>query len=239
MTLEQLLERLYAANRTDAAVAARRAARWGELEKQISGLGTRLENQLAAEFGDEIAAACQERAEAQAAVDAELVRTAGDRSPFPLGTILVEWAQKTVVIGFGNRTKPDGPWTKTKRRAIVQVFSPGDDIPANQSRSPAAGDIVARLLGKDGKPGKKPYRQATWRGGGCPFAFLYGSNRYQQERWLPEGASGGGGAGRVGGKDAAAAAAVRAAWAAQDAALAPARVAARSGSGGDKYVHNR
>jgi len=92
----------------------------------------------------------------------------------PEGTVLLEWRL--------------GPWGSanremglTGRSAVLQIFKKGDLFPSNvRYRRPRPGDVVLRLIKKDGRPGiaiETVYERHDW--------FCESGKNWS--RWLPQG----------------------------------------------------
>ena len=141
-------------------VESRWYTRKGELEDEVRA-------KLDAEFGVELAAAKAAEKEAEDNYDEENIRLREKESvkrlPYPLGTILVEWAYP--------RFRHD-ELEKTSNRAVLQIFKEGDIISSTVKWSrPDFGSLVLRCIKKDGTTGVSVEQ---WRNG-------------YERRWLPEG----------------------------------------------------
>jgi hypothetical protein len=76
--------------------------------------------------------------------------------PCPVGTRMVAW----------RKDRYAGVWREDEARGVLEIFKDGDEYPSNQRWDrPNTGDIVVRLLTKDGKPGKKAEKLVNWKRG--------------------------------------------------------------------------
>jgi hypothetical protein len=119
--------------------------------------------------------ACEDRQKAEAAIRAEADRirfTANESSiPYPEGTILYLWETRDK----WNKNAHNAPMflSPTGQKAVIQFFRNGDLVPDNTKwRRPLHGEVIIRVLNKDGKPGKRLERWDAVHNKDC---------------WLPEG----------------------------------------------------
>lgn len=108
---------------------------------------------LEKEFGAMIDAAAkiQREAEREMVLEAGRIRTleSESRLPYPEGTILKEW---TWHVGFSGTIHN---LRLTGEVGVIEIFKEGDEISANVRWSkPLVGNIVLRMLKKDGTKGK-------------------------------------------------------------------------------------
>lgn len=127
-------------------VKSRRAKRECELRREVDA-------KLNAEFGEEMSAAEKARCEANAALEAEDARVKEIESlaslPYPIGTKLVGWTPSRSL--FGGRPVS---FSKNGNTGVLEVFKMGDPISATNSwRKPKGGEVVVRMLKKDGSKG--------------------------------------------------------------------------------------
>jgi hypothetical protein len=116
--------------------------------------------------------ACEDRRKAGAAIRAEedRIRFAYHEPsiPYPEGTILYLWEAR-------DRWNKNPPMflSHTGQKAVIQFFRNGDPLPDNMKWSkPLHGEIIIRVLNKEGQPGKRLERWAAVHNKDC---------------WLPEG----------------------------------------------------
>lgn len=81
----------------------------------------------------------------------------GNTGWLPVGTVIVKWERPRYTYGRG-------PLKLTDQVGMVEVWSPDSVYPENKSRysRPHAGDIVVRLLKKDGTPSKNFESANEW-----------------------------------------------------------------------------
>ena len=125
-----------------------------------------LRKRVSEKYGEQEIKACKEYSEAARAVKEEMDRRrvlAGEAGvPHPVGTRMAQW--KRVLFGDG--------WRTSGVYGVLEVFKKGDDYPLNMRYSaPNPGDIIVRILTKDGKPGRKFERMGVFR----------------DSAWMPEG----------------------------------------------------
>jgi hypothetical protein len=126
---------------------------------------------LKAEFGAERNAAEAAKKVAEEAVKAEVDRIRSIESeaavPYPVGTKLIGWKRSR------NAWTSSRDWSKSGVVGVMEIFKAGDEVPANiRWNTPVAGQIVIRLLKKDGS---KAARVEIW------------NDSYMRNCWLPEG----------------------------------------------------
>ena len=124
----------------------------------------RIDVEMKAKFGERISAltfaANRAEAEYQQALVEEGLRTA----KYPPGTKLCGWKKDRSYYGS------TGKWIMAAT-GIVEVMTPTTEVPKTLKWSkPRIGELVVRVLTKDGKPGKVVQRLEGWR-----------------QTWLPEG----------------------------------------------------
>ena len=127
-----------------------------------------------AELGSEFAAARSAESKASMALkdaeDAERLAGASSKLPYPEGTIVCGWKGRP---GWSWSLNPD--MDRTGKRGVIEIYKEGDAYPSNRSRwnLPKTGDIVVRMLKKDGSKGIE--------------AENYIFTDYAKDYWLPEG----------------------------------------------------
>ena len=116
-----------------------------ELELQAE-----VDKKVREKFGETENKALIEFNEASKALKMEEEKIAVEKSlgkiPFPIGTKMVRWER----VRFG-----DG-WRTPCVFGTLEVFKKGDEYPRNMRwNAPNPGDVIVRILTKDGKPSKK------------------------------------------------------------------------------------
>ncbi len=137
----------------------------------LSEFTTALEARLEREYGEQIRQAREEENRISAAMLQEKEEAAlGKRYPYPLGSMLVEWAFPPRLYRAG--TPRDRKLTG--RKGVLEVITLESGHPANISswRMAKRGDLVVRILKKDGTKSLKYVR--------C-------RDRYDRDKWVPEG----------------------------------------------------
>jgi hypothetical protein len=127
-----------------------------------------VEKKVREKFGEAENKASAESAKAYAALKAEQERIRFAESeakiPYPVGTKMVFWERER----FGEG------WRAPCVYGVLEIFKQGDEYPENlRWNAPNVGDIIVRLMTKDGKLGKKTEK--------------YGQGRNRV--WIPEGQS--------------------------------------------------
>lgn len=115
----------------------------------VSAFRSQTEARVHAEWKERISALSESAKTAKKAMeDAEIADAMdGGRCKYAIGTVLLEWKRSS----YGFRTNP---LRLTGRRGVVEVITRDSAHPNNRNYSRAsAGDVVVRLLGKNGKPG--------------------------------------------------------------------------------------
>lgn len=134
--------------------------------KMESELEEEVRKKVKEKFGEAERKASKEHGEADCALKTELerIRVAESESkiPFPVGTKMVLWERERFSDG----------WRTPCVFGILEVFKKGDAYPVNlRWNAPTPGDIIVRILTKDGKPGIKTEKYSVWR----------------NKAWVPEG----------------------------------------------------
>ena len=171
MTIEELRndfnEKQKAQNKIDAAYYTRRSELEADARRAISV-------KLTEEFGTRVQDAKRLVDQAQAAVKAEQDRLAllDVETPFPVGTVMVEWVYPKYSYGKNESLRP------TTTRGVIEIIQPDSVHPAN-SRWPTAsvGSVVIRMLRSNGKPGKEYTRVIQH----------YQTRKWTMNNWYPEG----------------------------------------------------
>ena len=160
------LQRAYddAWDRRDDLESARARERRDALAEYTIALDARLKEK----YDEQIRAAREEEARVHAALMEEREKEALARQyPYPLGTVMVEWESQR----YSYR---DDPKLRrlTGRRGVLEVITSTSEHPGNRSYSLAGpGDLVIRILKKNGKPGRDDVSR-DWR---------------MRGNWVPEG----------------------------------------------------
>lgn len=133
----------------------------------IADATERIENELSAKYG-EVQSRLREAARAaRQAYEVAKLAEANASLPFPVGTKLIGWMRSHV------STYRRGPFGK-KSTGIVEVCDNNTEMPIGQRYGlPAIGDVIIRLLKKDGTPGKSVEK--------------YNGDGWRTHIWLPEG----------------------------------------------------
>ena len=137
-----------------------------DIYRMESFLKREVERKVREKFGEAEHKAGNEFAAAQQALRDELdkraVAEAEKKIPYPIGTKMVYWEKENFSDG----------WRAPCIYGVLEVFKKGDDYSSNlRWNAPNPGDIIIRVLTKDGKPGKK-------------FEKLFRGHRHE---WVPEG----------------------------------------------------
>ena len=116
----------------------------------------KIDSKLEAEYGDRLRELSDAHTKAQAAAEQYDVEQAIANAKYLIGTIMCKW----VVKSSWERV----PQWEIECRGIVEVFTRESPRPDNQRFSlPSIGDIIVRILKKDGKPGLRVERiNDTW-----------------------------------------------------------------------------
>ena len=141
--LEELQNVLHEANNLKMNVEARQREREQELM-------AKMREQLDYIFGQEwrIAVDAVNKASAEYTIERNKVneQKSLESLPYPVGTKLFEWETKQWTNEF----------RKTNRVAVLEIYKQGDALPVNTRWSrPEVGDMVLRILKKDGTVGSK------------------------------------------------------------------------------------
>jgi len=103
------------------------------------------------EFSDRFNAIDRELTPLQNAHREEMEKRAIEEKelPYPEGTVMVHW-ERPFTYGVNNH-----PYKKSGDKGVLQIFKPYDKFPSKPKRwgMPSVGDVVIRLLKKDGTPG--------------------------------------------------------------------------------------
>lgn len=132
-------------------------------DKLLDDFREKVDADLEAEYGARLAALRQAELDAERAVEDE--RIANAKPPHPVGTVMIGWSNKS------------GSWARESdwqpvAKGIIEIVTRETVHPANTEYSRASlGDVVVRLLKKDGTPSAKYQTLGGWR----------------SHRWLPEG----------------------------------------------------
>jgi hypothetical protein len=164
-TIESLEKALHDARKVRYEVEGRYEARKSELYREAC-------EKVNAELGGSLNLAKTAESNASEALgnaeNAERLAGASSKLPYPEGTIVCGWKNSR------------SPWAahcmnRTGKRGMIEVYKEGDAYPSNRSRwsLPKVGDIVVRMLKKDGSKGIEVEK--------------YIFDDYAKDYWMPEG----------------------------------------------------
>lgn len=157
VTEEQIQALTQAADQAKDEHRAIRQARMDDEDARVS----KVRAEVASEYRDALEAAAQKERDWCAALDRARVQHA--KASGVLGFVPGDRVQRTV-------RKYGGSWSRDVRKVvevgIVEVVTPDTEFPVNDSawRRPRVGEIIVRLLKKDGTPGRLYERllKRTW-----------------------------------------------------------------------------
>jgi len=164
-TIESLEKALHDAQKVRYEVEGRYEARKSELYREAC-------EKVNAELGGSLNLAKTVESNASEALrnaeDAERLAGASSKLPYPEGTIVYGWKNRS---SWALNPGMD----RTGKRGVIEVYKEGDAYPSNRSRwsLPKVGEIVVRILKRDGSKGIE--------------AEKYCFAEYAKEYWLPEG----------------------------------------------------
>ena len=121
-----------------------------ERDRKITELVSAFERETKARLTEEYAARLLELATVEhqarlAAEDAALEETKTKELTVPLGTVMLQWDRPR----FSHST----PFKPTGKRGVLEVISRESVHPSNRAGRAQIGDVVIRIVTKEGKPG--------------------------------------------------------------------------------------
>lgn len=159
MRFEKAKDRAYAAEHNHRKLREER-------DQKIYDQVESLQEEVHAEYRDRMNAAHEECVAARAELDA--AKLADAKPKWPVGTVVCAWKQRTE----GWMQRPTGEW-KVIAKGVMEIITAESEHPdsLNKYSRASIGDVVVRLLKKDGTPGKKYESLTGWKA----------------KHWLPEG----------------------------------------------------
>jgi hypothetical protein len=141
--------------------------RYWECSRAISEAKERIESELSAKYSEEQSRLHEAARAARQAYETAKLAEANASLPFPVGTKLIGWIRRKL------SSFRCGPLEK-KSLGVVEVCDKNTEIPKGiVYHRPDIGDVLVRLLKKDGTPGKAVEK--------------YNGDGWRTHIWLPEG----------------------------------------------------